>query len=323
MRTLGHLTEATKMANWTPLGTYGDRETSEQPAPLDIVAGVLHELETPLAAILAAGENIRDGLFGDPDRLREEGRIIVAYARRLRNLGDQILLYASTGEQGVIRDIRALTAGEIIDNAVDSVSILLEQRGFTLEREIEMGLPLVRGDLQLLSQCLENLITNAVKYSGQSRWVKISAVLGECSVSGREEIHVSVGDRGWGISAEDLPYIFEPFYRSRRPPVSRIPGSGLGLSIARSCVEACGGTLSVASQEGGGCVFTLHLPSYGEVRAEDLAQCWPSGPVKWSDHLGISGLDSGIALTAPGRLRGDSSPVPSMAQPAARLEGDR
>jgi two-component system, OmpR family, phosphate regulon sensor histidine kinase PhoR len=272
MRILGHLTETTKMANGTPLGTYGDRVTREQPAPLDIVAGVLHELETPLAAILAAGENIRDGLVGDPDRLREEGKIIVAYARRLRNLGDQILLYASTGEQGIIRDIRALTAGEVIDNAVDSVSILLEQQGFTLEREIEMGLPLLRGDLRLLSQCLENLISNAVKYSGRSRWVGVSAVLGKCSLSGREEIRIGVCDRGWGISAEDLPYIFEPFYRSRRPPVSRIRGSGLGLSIARSCVEACGGTLSVVSQEGRGCLFTLHLPFYGEAEGEDVEQ---------------------------------------------------
>lgn len=261
------------MANGTPSGTRGDRVTTEKPVPLDIVAGVLHELETPLAAILAAGENIRDGLFVDGDRLREEGKIIVAYARRLRNLGDQILLYASTGEQGIIRDIRALTAGEVIDNAVDGVSILLEQQGFTLDREIEMGLPLLRGDLELLSQCLENLITNAVKYSGQSRWVGISAGLGKCSLSGREEIRIGVRDRGWGISAEDLPYIFEPFYRGRRPTVSKIRGSGLGLSIARSCVEACGGTLSVVSQEGGGCAFTLHLPLDGETEAEDVEQC--------------------------------------------------
>jgi len=299
------------MANGTPLCTCGDRVTTEKPAPLDIIAGVLHELETPLAAILAAGENIRDGLLEDRERLCAEGKIIVAYARRLRSLGDQILLYASTGEQGIIRDIRALTAGEVIDNAVDSVSILLEQRGFTLEREIEMGLPLLRGDLRLISQCLENLITNAVKYSGQSRWVGVSAVLGECSVSGREEIRIDVRDRGWGISAEDLPYIFEPFYRSRRPPVSRIPGSGLGLSIARSSVEACGGTLSVVSQEGGGCVFTLHLPSHREAKAAR------------GNQFGISGLDSGLArLTAPGRLRGDSSPVPSLAQPAARVGKD-
>ena len=261
------------MGNGTPLCTYGDRVTTEKPAPLDVVAGVLHELETPLAAIIAAGENIRDGLFGDGDRLREEGKIIVAYARRLRNLGDQILLYASTGEQGIIRDIHALTAGEVIDNAVDSVSFLLEQRGFTLEREIEMGLPLLRGDLRLLSQSLENLITNAVKYSGQSRWVGVSAGLGECSFSGREGIRIAVRDRGWGISAEDLPYIFEPFYRSRRPAVSRIRGSGLGLSIARSCVEACGGTLSVVNQEGGGSVFTLHLPFDEEAGAEDLGLC--------------------------------------------------
>jgi len=255
------------MANGA-VSTYIGPMIRVKPAPVDIVAGALHELQTPIAAILSAGENIRDGLL-DSDRLREEGTTIVAQAIRLRNLWDQILLYASTGKIGPRRDIRTLTASEVIDRAIDGVSILLQQGGFTLQREIQMELPLLRGDLQLLSQCLENLIANAVKYSGQSRWVGVSALLGESSPHGGKEIRICVGDRGLGISAEDLPYIFEPFYRSRRPAVSQIRGSGLGLSIAKGCAEACGGVLSVVSQEGAGCVFTLHLPLRGEPAAEE------------------------------------------------------
>jgi signal transduction histidine kinase len=236
--------------------------------PMDIVACVLHELRTPITAILSAGENIRDGLLKDKDTLREQGTIIIAQAMRLMNLGDQVLLYASTGKPRPRRDMRALALGEVIDNAVDSALILLQQGGFTLEQEIQPGLPALRGDLSLLSQCLENLIANAVKYSGQSRWVGVSALVGESSSSGREEIQISVRDRGLGISAEDLPYIFEPFYRSRRPAVSKIRGSGLGLSIAKGCAEACGGTLSAVSEEGVGCVFTLHLPLHKGLEAE-------------------------------------------------------
>lgn len=258
------------MANGA-VGTYAGPLTRVKPVPVDIVAGVLHELQTPIAVILSAGENIRDGLL-DSDRLREEGTTIVAQAIRLRNLWDQILLYASTGKTGPRLDIRTLTAGEIIDRAVGGVSVLLQQGGFTLQREIQKGLPLLRGDLQLLSQCLENLIANAVKYSGLSRWVGVSALLGESSTDGGEEIRICVGDRGLGISAEDLPYIFEPFYRSRHPAVSKIRGSGLGLSIARGCAESCGGALSVASQEGAGCVFTLHLPLHGGSAAEEARQ---------------------------------------------------
>jgi signal transduction histidine kinase len=238
---------------------------------MDIVACVLHELRTPITAILSAGENIRDGLLEDEASLREEGTIIIAQAMRLMNLGDQIMLYASTRKPGPRPDMRALTVVEVIDNAVNNASILLQQGGFTLEREIQPGLPALCGDLSLLSQCLQNLIANAVKYSGQSRWVGVSAFVGEGFRARQEEIHISVRDRGLGISEDDLPHVFEPFYRSRRPAVSKIHGSGLGLSIAKSCAEACGGTLSVVSEEGSGCVFTLHLPLHREL-VEQLAK---------------------------------------------------
>lgn len=229
-------------------------------ASMDMVACVLHELRTPITAILSAGENIRDGLLEDRDSLREEGTMIIAQALRLMNLGDQILLYASTGKPVPRPEMRAFTVVDVIEHAVNSALILLQQGGFSLEREIQPGLPALNGDLSLLSQCLQNLIANAVKYSGQSRWMGISARVAKGSSAAQEEIHISIRDHGVGISGEDLPHVFEPFYRSRRPAVFKIRGSGLGLSIAKGCAEACGGTLSVVSEEGFGSVFTLHLP---------------------------------------------------------------
>lgn len=234
--------------------------------PIEIVARVMHELRTPITAILSAGENIRDGLHVDKDSLREEGTIIITQAMRLRHLGDQILLYASTGGARPRREMRALTAEEVLDNAVNHVFVLLQQGQYTLERKIQPELPALYGDLSLLSQCLENLIANAIKYSGQSRWVGVSAQVGEASGAAQEEIHIRVHDCGIGIGSEDLPHVFEPFYRSSRPAVSRIHGNGLGLSIAKGCVESCGGTLSVVSEEGAGSIFTLHLPLYRETR---------------------------------------------------------
>jgi signal transduction histidine kinase len=239
---------------------------------MDIVACVLHELRNPITAILSAGENIRDGLLEDKDSLREEGILIIAQAMRLMNLGDQILLYASTGKPGPRLDMRALTVFDVIDHAVSSSFVLLEQGGFTLEQEIHPGLPTLFGDLSLLSQCLQNLIANALKYSGQSRWVGVFARVAVGSSAGPEEIQISVRDRGLGISEEDLPHVFEPFYRSGRPAVSKIRGSGLGLSIAKGCAESCGGTLSVVSEEGLGCVFTLHLPLHRGSEAEPEMQ---------------------------------------------------
>lgn len=243
-----------------------------QPEAMDIVACVLHELQNPITAILCAGENIRDGLLEDKESLREEGTIIITQAMRLMSLGDQMMLYAKTGRAAPRRDMRALTAAQLVDHAVNSDFILLQRGEFTLERQIQPGLPVVWGDLSLLSQCLHNLIANAVKYGGQRRWVRVSAQVGWSSSAEQEELHICVSDRGIGISEEDLAHVFEPFYRSRRPAVSKIPGTGLGLSIAKSCAEACGGTLSVVSVEGAGCVFTLHLPLLKECAMELTTQ---------------------------------------------------
>lgn len=240
--------------------------------PMDIVACVLHELRIPITAILSAGENIRDGLLEDKASLRDEGTIIITQAMRLMNLGDQILLYASTGKPGPRRDMRALAAADVIDYAVNNAFILLQQGGFSLEREIQRGLPPLYGDLSLLSLCLQNLIANAVKYSGQSRWVGVSARVAEGHIAGQEDIQLSVHDRGLGISEEDLPHVFEPFYRGRSHAKSKIPGNGLGLSIAEGCAKACGGTLSVVSEAGAGALFTLHLPLHRGLEAEPTKQ---------------------------------------------------
>jgi signal transduction histidine kinase len=251
-----------RAAQFTSTGTVKHLGTE----PIDMVACVMHELRTPITAILAAGENIRDGRL-DKNDLREEGALIIAEAMRLMNLGDQILLYAKAGRSGHRRDLRRLTAGEVIDHAVSGASIHLQQAGFTLEQEIQPDLPPLRGDLSLLSRCLHNLITNGMKYSGQSRWLGVSALIGERSSDGLEEIQISVRDRGLGISVEDLPHVFEPFYRGHSPAVARIHGTGLGLSIARSCAEACAGTISVFSEEGSGSSFTLHLPLHADLAA--------------------------------------------------------
>ena len=155
--------------------------------------------------------------------------------------------------------MRPLTVVEVIDHAVTGTFALLQQGGFTLERKIQPGLPALYGDLSLLSQCLQNLIANSVKYSGQSRWVEISAQVSEGSIAGQEAVHISVRDRGLGISEEDLPHVFEPFYRSRRTAVHKIPVAAWGSPLPGDAPKLAG-ELLVLSEEAVGCVFTLHLP---------------------------------------------------------------
>jgi signal transduction histidine kinase len=105
---------------------------------------------------------------------------------------------------------------------------------------------------------MQNLISNAIKYDGESRWARISA---EVSAGQKgNEVQITVADRGMGISSADLGHIFEPFYRGHEAVAAQIKGSGVGLSLVKQIVEAHGGRISVKSTLGTGSVFTMHLP---------------------------------------------------------------
>ena len=244
---------------------------------MDFVASVSHELRTPLAVILSAGENVQDGLVEGRTAFMELGAIITEQANQLMELVDQVLSFAVTTKGTGYRSARALPVTELIDSALRNTSELLQKAGFTVEQQIPSGLPNVVGDLSALSQCLQNLIVNAVKYSNPNRWIRLSAGMVK-GANGRDEVGISVEDHGVGISNGDLPKIFEPFYRSSQAIADQIHGAGLGLSIAKRNAEAFGGRLSVVSEVGVGSVFTLHLPILEE--DSDLATVMPETTVR-------------------------------------------
>jgi signal transduction histidine kinase len=233
---------------------------------MDFVASVSHELRTPLTAILTAGENIRDGLAFDPGHLFEQGSVITNQASQLMEIVDQILQFSITREAKLAHSLRELHANDVIDDALRSTRSQLEDAGFLVETRIDSDLPPFIADLSLLSQCMQNLIVNAIKYSKGSRWIGISARMD------REEnaILMSVEDRGIGIQAAELSRIFEPFYRSPQVVDAKIRGTGLGLSIAKRTVEIFGGELTVSTEIDVGSVFTMHLPVATDVAAESV-----------------------------------------------------
>jgi signal transduction histidine kinase len=226
---------------------------------MDFVASISHELKTPITAILCAGENIRDGFAADRKELRQQGAIVVDQGTQLAGLVNQVLLFATTTEKPMY-NLRPLEVSDIVENAIKNTAVLLEKSDFTVERQIARGLPPVLGDLAAMSQCLQNLIANAVKYSSGERRMRVTAGMGESS-SERKEVQISVEDQGPGISSSDIGKIFEPFYRSPGVVDAQIHGTGLGLSNTRSLIEAMGGRVSVASAAGQGSTFTLHVPT--------------------------------------------------------------
>ena len=235
---------------------------------MDFVASVSHELRTPLAAIFSAGENIHDGFVEGKSNLKFYGSIITGQARQLTDLVDHILLFASirSGKNQYI--LRPLQISEILQRIRKNTAALLEAEACTLEEHLEPGLPYVLGDVAAVCGCLQNLITNAVKYRGKDRWIGVSATFHDDADADPQEIRISVQDHGIGIGSSELPHIFEPFYRSPGIVAAQIHGTGLGLFLARRLAEAMGGRISVVSEVGIGSVFTLHLPAIREQERE-------------------------------------------------------
>jgi signal transduction histidine kinase len=226
---------------------------------LDFVANVSHELLTPIAAIHSVGQNLTDGLCDTKADSMLSGSNITGQTRQLADMVKQILLFVST-QNGTIRyTLCPLAVADIIGTIRKNVAMLVESNGFKVDQQVQEGLPNVMGDLPALSQCIQNLIVNAVKYSGKNRWIGISASIYDAKTNQRE-IRISVRDHGRGISNSELGHIFEPFYRSPNVVDAQIHGTGLGLAVAKRIAQAMGGRLSVVSELGVGSTFTLHLP---------------------------------------------------------------
>ncbi|HEV2523160.1 MAG TPA: HAMP domain-containing sensor histidine kinase [Candidatus Acidoferrales bacterium] len=226
---------------------------------MDFVTAVSHELRTPLTVISSAAENIAHGVVEGKPQLEQYGSVIGAQARKLFEMVEQILLFAAIREGQQRYTLRPLDVTEILEAALSSTAGLIRTAGFHVEQQIEPNLPQILGDLPALSQCVQNLITNALKYGSDQKWLGIQVRLTERGLTGKE-IQINVSDRGIGIAPEELAHIFDPFYRSPSVTAAQIHGTGLGLPLAKSIVEAMKGQITVTSAPGRGSTFTLHLP---------------------------------------------------------------
>jgi signal transduction histidine kinase len=226
---------------------------------MDFVTAVSHELRTPLTIISSAAENIAHGVVVGKTQLEQYGEVIGNQAKKLFEMVEQILLFAAIREGHQHYTLRPIEVAQVLDAALSSTAGLVRTAKFRVEQDVEQNLPRILGDFSALSQCLQNLITNALKYDSNQRWMRIQARLAGNGLSAKE-IQISVSDRGIGINSAELPHIFEPFYRSPSVMAAQIHGTGLGLPLAKSIVEAMKGHLTVSSEPGRGSTFTLHLP---------------------------------------------------------------
>jgi len=247
---------------------------------VEFVASVSHELRTPVAVIGAAAGNLADGVVGDPARVQTYGATIQAEARRLGETVERVLQLAgiAAGRAGAARVLVAPSA--LVASALEASRAEREQAGIAVEMTVATDLPPLYGDVAALRAAVENLTSNAVKYGGDAKWLRVSAqmVQGEPSAGAGlrramnvlrlwpqpqgapATLDIVIEDRGPGIVAHDRERIFEAFYRGRDAVSQQIGGSGLGLNLVRRIADAHGGSVSVESEPGRGSTFTLRLP---------------------------------------------------------------
>ena len=211
----------------------------------DLLADVAHELRTPLAVIRGRVEGMRDGLYEpDGEHLELIERETDVMARLLEDL--QLL---SNAEAGALRLHRErLEPRELVEAAADAFASQAAEAGLAMETEVETGLPALDVDRVRIGEVLANLLANAVRHTQSGGTITLSATSDPAGVA------FAVADTGEGIPSEELAHVFDRFAKS---PESR--GAGLGLAIAKSLVQAHGGSISAESEPGRGTTIRFVL----------------------------------------------------------------
>lgn len=217
----------------------------------NLVADVAHDLRTPVGDMRAYLEAMHDGLIepsqANLDSVRED---VMVLSRLINDL--QLLALSDAGELSLVYQPDDIA--RVINSAVASVRARANQNGVSLESELPAVLPPVEIDSERINQVLFNLLDNAIRYTGRGGHIVVVAE------QRGPYVEVSVSDTGEGIPAEDLPHIFERFYRVDKSRSRATGGDGLGLTIVKRLVEAHGGRIKVQSEPAGGSRFTFMIP---------------------------------------------------------------
>jgi signal transduction histidine kinase len=223
---------------------------------LELVARISHELRTPLSTITCAGENLADNLVATPDETRNYGRIIQQEGRRLNKTISDILLCCrlQTRAEAVL-NLRPTRLADVIDRAVEDSRVVVTGPVATVECAVEPGLPLVMADADALRAAIKNLVVNALKHGRESP-VRVTA---RAERSG--QVVIEVEDHGPGIPEDELPRVFDAFYRGKRARDGHVDGSGIGLNVVYQVVRSHGGRIRVSRAEPHGTRFTVQVPS--------------------------------------------------------------
>lgn len=228
----------------------------------DVVTLVTHELRTPLTAIQGMSEVLAEHDVEPESR----GKMLATINNEAKRLARMINEYLDLTrlESGMQKaHFTNINITDLLEQTLLLLEPLAARREIKIMRLFEPNLPLVFADAGMLAQALTNIVGNAVKYSPQKTTITIETRMDECEV-----LKISVADEGYGISEEQLPHIFEKFYRVPHRRTADVSGTGLGLALTRQIIELHGGRIEVESKLNAGSTFTIFLPLFSEFRNE-------------------------------------------------------
>ena len=220
----------------------------------DFVSTVSHEFKSPLTSIRQLAEMLQSGRAPSEERRQKYYDILLEQSERLALLTDNILSLAKIEEGRAEFAFEGTDISVLLTEVVTSIQERVRHEGFDIVLNIGGTLPLLAVDRTALSQAVTNLVDNAIKYSGDSRRISVSASLEE------QSLVIAVQDFGVGIKREDIPRVFERFYRGGDELTRTVKGSGLGLTLVKEIVAAHRGKVQVESEPGKGSVFSIRLP---------------------------------------------------------------
>ncbi len=231
----------------------------------EFLARISHELRTPLAGILISLELLETA---KPEKRERYMQRLKQATDRLRDMIEDVLMFSQLNLHTQPSTRQPIDLNNLIEGRSTTWRNLRAGRELQFQLDLARDLPCARADGELFMQALTRLITNAINYTPAGSVIVSTARVDEDDL---QWVTVSVKDTGPGITPEDLPNIFERFYRGRAAADYKTPGTGVGLSISREIAEKLGGRLTVETNVGVGSTFTLWLPVWSEIGAGGVA----------------------------------------------------
>lgn len=217
----------------------------------DLIAWASHDLQTPLASIRAILEALADGVVDEPEMVERYLATAQRDVRSLSSLIDDLFQMAQLDAGGLTLDREPASLADLVSDTLESFSELASRQNVTLSGRVDPDVDPVLLDTQRIGRVLSNLVGNALRHTPAGGQVTLEARRSASSVE------VTVQDSGEGIRPEDLPHVFERFYRGEKSRSRATGGAGLGLAIAKGIVRAHGGEIRVENQNGARFIFTL------------------------------------------------------------------